>query len=193
MAEIPSSEPESQQRLSQVKDVLKNSKTLKEQLKGVCTCYDEFVSVQKTKEDQKSMSLMKNFFLQIVNKSQGEILKYKQAYEQQREKRKEMETKIVQQQEEIQKLVQKNFLETQKSQKEFNEREKKFQQELLQERQIVKVMQDKLKKQVAQVENPSPPEVNSAIKRCKSQMADSLSVPQLDLSKVLPNFSLKQQ
>jgi hypothetical protein len=34
MAEIPSSEPES--RLQQVKDVLKNSKTLKEQLKGVC-------------------------------------------------------------------------------------------------------------------------------------------------------------
>ena len=43
MAEIPSSEPESQKRLSQVKDVLKNSKTLKEQLKGVCSCYDEFV------------------------------------------------------------------------------------------------------------------------------------------------------
>ena len=32
-----------QQRLSMVKDVLKNSKTLKEQLKGVCACYDEFV------------------------------------------------------------------------------------------------------------------------------------------------------
>ena len=37
------------------------------------------------------MSLMKNFFLQIVNKSQGEILKYKQAYEQQRERRKDLE------------------------------------------------------------------------------------------------------
>lgn len=43
MAEIPGSDPE--QRLSQVKDVLKNSKTLKEQLKGVCTCYDDFVQV----------------------------------------------------------------------------------------------------------------------------------------------------
>mgnify|MGYP006168418593 CR=1 FL=1 len=57
--------------------MLKNSKTLKEQLKGVCACYDEFVAVQTSKEDQKSLSLMKNFFLQIVNKSQGEILKYK--------------------------------------------------------------------------------------------------------------------
>ena len=37
---------------------------------------------------------MKNFFLQIVNKSQGEILKYKEAYEQQREKRKELEAKV---------------------------------------------------------------------------------------------------
>jgi len=32
-------------------------------------CYDEFIAVQTEKEDQKSMSLMKNFFLQIVNKS----------------------------------------------------------------------------------------------------------------------------
>ena len=83
-----------QTRLVMVKDVLKNSKTLKEQLKGVCACYDEFVQVQTTKEDQKSMSLMKNFFLQIVNKSQGEILKYKQAYESQRERRKELEQKV---------------------------------------------------------------------------------------------------
>lgn len=37
---------------------------------------------------------MKNFFLQIVNKSQGEIIKYKQAYEQQRERRKESEAKL---------------------------------------------------------------------------------------------------
>ena len=51
------------QRLTEVKDVLKNSKTLKEQLKGVCACYDEFVAVQTSKEDQKSLSLMKNFFL----------------------------------------------------------------------------------------------------------------------------------
>ena len=29
-------------RLTEVKDVLKNSKTLKEQLKGVCVCYDTF-------------------------------------------------------------------------------------------------------------------------------------------------------
>ena len=33
------------QRLTEVKDVLKNSKTLKEQLKGVCACYDDFVAV----------------------------------------------------------------------------------------------------------------------------------------------------
>ena len=44
-------------------------KTLKQQLKGVCSCYDQFIGVQIEKEDQKSMSLMKNFFLQIVNKS----------------------------------------------------------------------------------------------------------------------------
>jgi hypothetical protein len=69
------------QRLMQVKDVLKNSQTLKEQLKGVCLCYDNYVSIQPNKEDQKALSLMKNFFLQIVNKSQGEIIKYKQAYE----------------------------------------------------------------------------------------------------------------
>lgn len=37
---------------------------------------------------------MKNFFLQIVNKSQGEIIKYKQAYEQQRERRRECESKL---------------------------------------------------------------------------------------------------
>ena len=68
---------DAKKRLVEVKDVLKNSKTLKQQLKGVCSCYDQFISVQSEKEDQKSMSLMKNFFLQIVNKSQGEILKYK--------------------------------------------------------------------------------------------------------------------
>jgi len=50
-------------RLNKVKDVLKNSKTLKEQLKGVCVCYDGYVNIQQNKEDQKSMSLMKNFFL----------------------------------------------------------------------------------------------------------------------------------
>jgi hypothetical protein len=77
-----------------VKDVLKNSKTLKEQLKGVCASYDNFVEIQGTKEDQKALSLMKNFFLQIVNKSQGEIIKYKQAYETQRERRKELEAKL---------------------------------------------------------------------------------------------------
>ena len=60
---------DAQTRLTQVKDVLKNSKTLKEQLKGVCVCYDTFTQVQTLKEDQKSLSLMKNFFLQIVNKS----------------------------------------------------------------------------------------------------------------------------
>ena len=46
------------------------------------------------KEDQKALSLMKNFFLQIVNKSQGEIIKYKQAYESQRERRKDLESKL---------------------------------------------------------------------------------------------------
>jgi uncharacterized protein YbjQ (UPF0145 family) len=45
---------------------------------------------------------MKNFFLQIVNKSQGEIIKYKQAYESQRERRKELEDKLNQAVEEIQ-------------------------------------------------------------------------------------------
>ena len=60
----------------------------------MCVCYDKFIQLNATKEDQKSMSLMKNFFLQIVNKSQGEILKYKQAYEQQRERRKQVEAKL---------------------------------------------------------------------------------------------------
>lgn len=45
MDEIPVTETASNFRLTQVKDVLKNSKTLKEQLKGVCSCYDEFVHV----------------------------------------------------------------------------------------------------------------------------------------------------
>ena len=63
MAHEPQDPKEAQYRLSQVKDVLKNSKTLKEQLKGVCNCYDEFVKIQCQKEDQKAMSLMKNFFL----------------------------------------------------------------------------------------------------------------------------------
>lgn len=40
------------------------------------------------------MSLIKNFFLQIVNKSQSEILKYKDAYEQQRARRKQLESEI---------------------------------------------------------------------------------------------------
>lgn len=93
------------QKLLQVKNVLKNSKTLKEQLKGVCSCYDEYVELQTFKEDQKALSLMKNFFLQIVNKSQGEIIKYKQAYEQQRERRKELETKLTTQAEENAKIV----------------------------------------------------------------------------------------
>jgi len=38
-------EPEAKERLVEVKDVLKNSKTLKEQLKGVCVCYDKFIHV----------------------------------------------------------------------------------------------------------------------------------------------------
>lgn len=38
-------ETESKNRLAQVKDVLKNSQTLKEQLKGVCLCYDNYVSI----------------------------------------------------------------------------------------------------------------------------------------------------
>jgi hypothetical protein len=41
----------SKQRLLQVKDVLKNSQTLKEQLKGVCQCYDNYVGIQPQKED----------------------------------------------------------------------------------------------------------------------------------------------
>lgn len=50
------------------------------------------------------MSLMKNFFLQIVNKSQGEILKYKQAYEQQRERRKAGEAKLNEKSAELEKF-----------------------------------------------------------------------------------------
>lgn len=107
LSAIPVSPPKhrddaSKQRLLQVKDVLKNSQTLKEQLKGVCLCYDNYVGIQPQKEDQKALSLMKNFFLQIVNKSQGEIIKYKQAYETQRERRKELEAKLSKAAEEMQ-------------------------------------------------------------------------------------------
>jgi hypothetical protein len=38
----PRQDKDAQSRLTEVKDVLKNSKTLKEQLKGVCVCYDTF-------------------------------------------------------------------------------------------------------------------------------------------------------
>jgi hypothetical protein len=82
---------------------------LKEQLKGVCMCYDNYVSIQVNKEDQKALSLMKNFFLQIVNKSQGEIIKYKQAYESQRERRKEMESKLNKSAENMTREAQKNL------------------------------------------------------------------------------------
>ena len=54
---------EAKSRLTQIKNVLKNSKTLKEQLKGVCISYDSFIAAQPIKEDQKGLSLMKNFFL----------------------------------------------------------------------------------------------------------------------------------
>ena len=70
------------------------------------------------------MSLMKNFFLQIVNKSQGEILKYKQAYESQRERRKACEAKLAERSDNIEKFQEKNFQETQKMSKMFNEKEK---------------------------------------------------------------------
>jgi hypothetical protein len=49
--------------LHKVKHVLKNSQTLKEQLKGVCECYDDFTEAQPTRESYKTLSLMKNFFL----------------------------------------------------------------------------------------------------------------------------------
>ena len=52
---------------------------------------------------------MKNFFLQIVNKSQGEIIKYKQAYEQQRERRKECEAKLTEQADMMQKDSRKHY------------------------------------------------------------------------------------
>lgn len=72
------------------------------------------------------MSLMKNFFLQIVNKSQGEILKYKQAYESQRERRKACEAKLAEKTDGIEKYQEKNFQETQKLSKIFNEKEKQY-------------------------------------------------------------------
>lgn len=72
-------------------------------------CYDNYVSIQVNKEDQKALSLMKNFFLQIVNKSQGEIIKYKQAYESQRERRKEMESKLNKSAENMTREAQKNL------------------------------------------------------------------------------------
>ena len=55
---------------------------------------------------------MKNFFLQIVNKSQGEILKYKQAYESQRERRKALESKLADKTKELEKLQEKAFADT---------------------------------------------------------------------------------
>ena len=62
---------------------------------------------------------MKNFFLQIVNKSQGEIIKYKQAYEQQRERRKEIEAKLTQTADDMSRDAKQKFQQTE----EVNKRE----------------------------------------------------------------------
>ena len=78
----------------------------------VSTCFLDFMI----------MSLMKNFFLQIVNKSQGEIIKYKQAYETQRERRKEIESKLTQTADEIQREARKNLMEHEELNKKMNER-----------------------------------------------------------------------
>lgn len=171
------------QRLSEIKDVLKNSKTLKEQLKGVCVCYDGFVSAQEVKEDQKSLSLMKNFFLQIVNKSQGEIIKYKQAYEQQRERRKELESKL-QKQEAItqQKLQAQN--------EKILELQKQIQQQLGQQ----KPQQNIIKRSQSQNGTKQVMTENNIEFQFKTQTSNhKASVPFLDLTKVIPNFSMKQQ
>ena len=40
MPEDKTNAEHAKKRLAEVKDVLKNSKTLKQQLKGVCLCYD---------------------------------------------------------------------------------------------------------------------------------------------------------
>lgn len=66
---------------------------------------------------------MKNFFLQIVNKSQGEIIKYKQAYESQRERRKEMENKLNSTAESMTREAQKNL----EKQEIINKREQNYQ------------------------------------------------------------------
>ena len=69
---------------------------------------------------------MKNFFLQIVNKSQGEIIKYKQAYENQRERRKEMEAKLNKSAETMTREAQKNL----EKQEIINKREQNYQFQL---------------------------------------------------------------
>ena len=58
-----------------------------------------------------------------MNKSQGEIIKYKQAYESQRERRKEMECKLTQTADEIQREAKKNFLEHEELNRKMNEPE----------------------------------------------------------------------
>ena len=73
---------------------------------------------------------MKNFFLQIVNKSQGEIIKYKQAYEQQRERRKECEAKLTEQADMMQKDSRKHYEASEKMQEKLIEQTKAFSQQL---------------------------------------------------------------
>ena len=87
------------------------------------------------------MSLMKNFFLQIVNKSQGEILKYKQAYEQQRERRKAGEVKLNEKSAELEKFQERNFADTQKLSKLFNEKEKSYNQKMAAQAERIKMLE----------------------------------------------------
>lgn len=91
------------------------------------------------------MSLMKNFFLQIVNKSQGEILKYKQAYESQRERRKACEAKLAERSESIEKYQEKNFQETQKMSKMFNEKEKQYALKLQDQAEKIRLLEEQVK------------------------------------------------
>ena len=78
-----------------------------------------------------------------MNKSQGEIIKYKQAYEGQRERRKELEAKLTQTAEDAShEAIQKYQNNTEES----NKRETLYQSELAKQYKQIKQLEDQLLK-----------------------------------------------
>lgn len=171
------------------------------------------------------MSLMKNFFLQIVNKSQGEIIKYKQAYETQRERRKEIEAKLTQTADEMQREAKVKYSEMDVMNKRANDREQEFQIQLKQQQSQIRRLEEQIKAmQQHQLKQESVSDLvqqKRAHSQCETKNTKSQTqmiasttlnnqrsseqfktqqsnqkkapVPFLDLTKVVPNFSLKKQ